>query len=212
MIWGVVPVKELDGAKQRLIPTLAPPQRLELAQLMLTEVLEALAATRGLGGVLLVTMDPFATAFAARHGFRVTTHGARDGHTGAVDAGRALLAVEGGILTMPGDIPAVTPVEIEALLTAHKLGPSFTIAPAHDEKGSNAVVLSPPWAVSLRFGDDSYFPHLDAARAAGIEPTIVSLPGIAMDIDNPEDLGLFMACPQARGTRTYAWLKARGLG
>jgi 2-phospho-L-lactate guanylyltransferase len=211
MIWAVVPVKELAEAKQRLIPALAPPQRLELAQLMLTEVLEALSATRGLAGVLLVTLDPFATTFAARHGFRVATQGAREGHTGAVNAGRALLAAEAGILTMPGDIPAVTPAEIEALLTAHQPAPSFTIAPAHDEQGSNAVLLSPPDAVPLRFGENSYFPHLEAARAAGIEPRILRLPGIAMDIDNPDDLGLFMACPEARRTRTYAWLQARGI-
>ncbi len=212
MIWAVVPVKELDGAKQRLIPALAPAQRLELAQLMLGEVLEALAATPGLAGVMLVTRDAFATGLAARLGFRVTTQGAREGHTGAVNAGRALLAAEAGILTMPGDIPAVTPAEIAALLAAHRAAPSFTIAPAHDEQGSNAVLLSPPNAVPLRFGDNSYFPHLAAARAAGIEPTIVPLPGIAMDIDTPADLALFMARPEARGTRTFAWLRGHGLG
>ncbi len=211
-IWAVIPVKELQGAKQRLAPALPPDARHELAQVMLAEVLEALAATRGLGGVLLVTLDPFATEFAARHGFRVTTEGARDGHTGAVNAGRALLAAETGVLTMPGDIPAVTAAEIEALLAAHKPGPSFTIGPAHDEQGSNAVLLSPPGAVPLRFGDNSYFPHLAAARALGIEPTIVPQPGIAMDIDNPVDLVLFMQRPEARRTRTYAWLKERGLG
>ena len=37
MIWAVVPVKELEGAKQRLRPALTPTQRLALAQLMLTE-------------------------------------------------------------------------------------------------------------------------------------------------------------------------------
>lgn len=212
MIWAVIPVKELGEAKQRLASALAPPQRLELAQLMLTEVLDALAAARGLAGVLVVTQDPFATAAAKRHGFRVTTQGAREGHTGAVNAGRALLAAEAGILTVPGDIPAVTPGELEALLRAHKAAPSFTIAPAHDEQGSNAVLVSPPGAVPLRFGDNSYFPHLAAARAAGLEPTVVPLPGIGMDIDHPVDLGLFMACSQARHTRTYAWLKTRGLG
>ena len=40
----------------------------------------------------------------------------------------------------------------------------------------------------LRFGDDSFLPHLAAARALGIEPTIVKLPGIGLDIDQPADL------------------------
>jgi 2-phospho-L-lactate guanylyltransferase len=177
-------------------------------------VLEALAAARGLAGVLLVTCDPFARAQAARLGFRTTAEGAREGHTGAVNAGRALLAREGveGFLTVPGDIPAVTPVEIEALLAAHRPAPSFTIAPAHDEQGSNAVLVSPPLAVPLRFGDNSFFPHLAAARAQGIEPTILALPGIAMDIDNPADITAFMARPEARRTRIHAWLREQGLG
>ncbi len=68
--------------------------------------------------------------------------------------------------------------------------------------GSNAILMSPPDAVPLRFGDDSFRPHLAAARAAGIEPTIVHLPGIALDIDNPADLAHFSQV----GSRTRAGL------
>lgn len=206
-IWAVVPVKEFAGAKQRLAPALSPAQRVEFARVMLEEVLAALAQARGLAGVLLVTLEPCARELAARHGFRVTEQGARDGHTGAVDAGRALLAAEGGVLTMPGDIPAVTAAEVEALLAAHAM-PGFTIAPAHDELGSNAVLVSPPLAVALRFGEDSYVPHLAAARAAGLEPRVVRLPGVAMDVDNPGDLRALLALPQAQGTRSVRWLRA----
>ena len=64
----------------------------------------------------------------------------------------------------------------------------FTIVPAGDKKGSNAVACSPPLAVPLRFGDNSFYPHLDAARKAGIEPVIKEFPGIATDVDTPEDI------------------------
>ena len=107
-----------------------------------------------------------------------------------------------GVLTMPGDIPAVTAAEVEAVLAAHGAAPAFTIAPAHDELGSNAVLMSPPLAVPLRFGEDSYFPHLAAARAAGIEPRVVPLPGIGMDIDHPADLAGLR--PPAAGRRAPA--------
>ena len=212
-IWAVLPVKELDGAKQRLSPFLAPPLRRALMQVMIGEVLEALTAARGLAGVMLATLDPWAAAEAARRGARVVTEGARDGHTGSVTAAARILAREGqgGMLTMPGDIPAVTAAEIEAVLAAHAPAPAFTIAPAHDALGSNAVLMSPPLAVPLRFGEDSYVPHLAAARAAGIAPTIVQLPGIGMDIDHPADLAAFARLPQARGTRTLAFLRENGL-
>ncbi len=212
-IWAVVPVKELEGAKQRLAGLLTPEQRHELARVMLGEVLEALAAVRGLAGLLLVTLDPWATGLGRRLGARISTEGAREGHTGAVLAGRALLLREkrGGMLTLPGDIPATTAAEIEAVLVAHRPAPAFTISPAHDEAGSNTVICSPPDAVPLRFGDDSYFPHLAAARRCGIEPVIVPQPGIAMDIDHPADLAAFLRLPQSAGTRTRAWLEAAGV-
>ena len=70
--------------------------------------------------------------------------------------------------------------------------PSFTIVPSHDERGSNAIACSPPDAVPLRFGEDSFFPHLAAARSRGIEPCVLRLPGVAFDIDNPQDLDHFL--------------------
>ena len=208
-IWAVIPIKELDGAKQRLAPLLSPAQRRALIEVMMGEVLDAVAGVRGLGGILVVTLDPQATAYARRLGARITTDGARDGHTGSVVAGLKLLTQEGqtGMMTLPADIPAATSAEIEAVLAAHKPAPAFTIAPAHDELGSNTVICSPPDAVALRFGDNSYFPHLDAARRAGIEPTIVRQPGIAMDIDHPADLAAFLKLPQSAGTRTRAFLE-----
>jgi 2-phospho-L-lactate guanylyltransferase len=162
---------------------------------------------------MIVTIDPHATALGERIGARILTEGARDGHTGSVNAGRRLLAREGrgGMITIPGDIPATRAEEIDAVLSAHLAAPSFTISPAHDDQGSNAVVCSPPESVPLRFGDNSYFPHLEAARRHGIEPTVIRQPGIAVDIDHPVDLALFLGVPQSKGTRTRALLDELGV-
>jgi len=213
-IWAVVPVKEFEGAKHRLSPLLSPEQRRLLAETMLADVLDAVAGAKRLAGILLITLEPGAKAMAERLGARVETEGAREGHTGAVVAGRRILAREGrgGFITMPGDIPAVRADEIDAVLAAHRPAPSFTISPAHDDLGSNAVVCSPPESVPLRFGENSYFPHLEAARAQGIEPTILRQPGIAMDIDHPVDLDMFLRLPQSKGTRTRTLLGQFGIG
>jgi 2-phospho-L-lactate guanylyltransferase len=203
-IWAVVPVKETEGAKQRLAAVVPAAMRQALALAMIEDVLAALTAAQGLAGIVLVTLDSHAIRLAAQYGAECIEDGARDGHTGSVTAAARQLKARGadGILQVPGDIPLLTSNEIEALLAAHKPAPSFTITPSHDELGSNAVLMSPPDAVPLRFGDDSFFPHLAAARACGIEPTVVRLPGIAMDIDNPADLAHFSRL----GSRTRAGL------
>ncbi len=192
-IWAVVPVKDTSAAKQRLAPVLPPHLRQALALAMLEDVLAALAEIPGLAGRLLVTTDPAARRLGARYDCDCMEEGAADGHTGAVIAAARRLAREGwgGMLTLPGDIPLVTSAEIIRLIAAHRPAPSFTIAPSHDERGSNAIILSPPDAVPLRFGEDSFFPHLAAAEARGIAPSVVHLPGIALDIDNPLDLAHF---------------------
>ena len=134
---------------------------------MLEDVLDAVSAVRELAGMLVVTVDPVATSLAGRYGARIVTEGAREGHTGAVTAAARLLVREGraGMMTMPGDIPRLSSAEIAATLAAHRPAPAFTIVPAHDDLGSNTIICSPPDAVPLRFGEDSFYPHLDAARA-----------------------------------------------
>ena len=211
--WAILPVKEMAGAKQRLAPLLSPEERIGLMQVMLRDVLAALSAAQGLAGIALVTLDPWAQALAQEHGARIITEGAREGHTGAVTSAAAVLQAEGvaAILTLPGDIPAAIPMEIEALIAAANASPAFIIAPAHDEQGSNAILMSPPNAVKLRFGEDSYFPHLAASRAAGIVPHILRLPGIAMDIDHPADIARFAHITEAKGTQTLAWLTENGI-
>jgi 2-phospho-L-lactate/phosphoenolpyruvate guanylyltransferase len=212
-VWAVVPVKELAGAKQRLSSCLSPEERRTLATTMLEDVLEAVSAVKALAGALVVTVDPTATSLAARYGARVVSDGARDGHTGAVTAAARLLVREGraGMMTMPGDIPRLSPEEIAATLAAHRAAPSFTIVPAHDDLGSNTIICSPPDAVPLRFGEDSFYPHLDAARARGIDPLIVRQPGIGMDIDNPVDLITFLRMAPRVRTRTLAFLEQAGI-
>ncbi len=211
--WAILPVKEMAGAKQRLAALLSPEERIALMRVMVEDVVAALCGASGLAGIALVTLDPWASELAARHRLRVITEGARDGHTGSVTAAADLLAREGAtaMLTMPGDIPGVTPAEVTAIIMGAQTSPAFVIAPAHDELGSNAILMSPPGAVPLRFGEDSYFPHLAAARAKGITPQILRLPGIAMDIDHPADIARFAAQPEAQGTRSHAWLRAAGI-
>ena len=211
--WAILPVKEMAGSKQRLAPLLSPEERIALMQVMLRDVLTAFSAAPGLAGIAVVTLDPWVQALAQEHGARIITEGAREGHTGAVTSAAAVLQAEGvaAILTMPGDIPAVKTPEIEALIAAASAPPAFIIAPAHDEQGSNAILMSPPNAVKLRFGQDSYFPHLAAARVAGIAPQILHLPGIAMDIDHPADITRFASIPEAKSTQTLTWLQQNGI-
>ena len=210
-ICAVVPVKDTAQAKQRLAALLPAARRRELALAMFEDVIATLSSVRELAGIVVVTVDAGAAAIAARHNAHVMSEGACEGHTGAVMTAARRLAADGlDLLTLPGDIPLVEAKDVRHLVRLHCAGAdrgagAFTIVPARDELGSNAVLCSPANAVPLRFGDNSFFPHLDAAKTHGIEPEVVHLPRIGLDIDTPDDLALFLQTPSQ--TRAYALLQ-----
>lgn len=189
MIVAAVPVKDLASAKQRLAAVLSPVQRAALARAMLRDVLRALAAA-GLDAVWVVTADAAAAALARAAGAEPLDEDGARGHTAAVALAQARAVALGArtFLTVPGDAPCLTAEEVRALAAAAAEGPAAAFAPSRSRRGTNGVALNPPGAVPLRFGEPSFADHLAAARAAGIEPRVLELPGLGLDIDDAADL------------------------
>ncbi len=200
----LVPVKNLRNAKQRLAAVLDQPARTELAQAMITDVLETLAAWQSHPEVAVVTTDPYVQALARQLQFRII---ADDDHneTDAIEKATALCASEGakGTLVIPGDIPLIQVSELQAILHAAPDRGSV-LTPAADGRGTNAAYRTPAHLFPLRFGNDSFKPHLNAARATGFPCVVLSLPGIALDIDNPADLRQLVATPGHRRSQQLA--------
>lgn len=210
-IWALLPVKNIEDAKQRLAPTLTPDERQNLFQAMVEDVLETLVQVPGLAGVLMVTCDTHLQGLAKQYGVHILVEPANKGHTQASTFGACTLANEGadGMIQVPGDLPALQPDDIAAMLHAHGEAPSVTIAPSSDDRGSNAIACSPPDFLPFRFGNDSFLPHCSKARELGVEPIIVKRHGLGLDIDTPRDLQTFLARP-AKG-RTLDYLLSSGI-
>ena len=208
---AVVPVKNMENAKKRLSPVLTSNERYRLFRAMLEDVLTTLVRTSALARVVLVTRDDEVVSIARDFGVDTLKESENRGQTEAVNFAITQL-MSGGVtslLAVPADIPLVSPPDIEAVVAAHALEPAITIAPARDELGSNAILCSPPNALSLRFGDNSFHPHVARARQAGIEPTIVKRSGLGLDIDVPSDL--VELCTQPSMTRSYSYLRESGI-
>ena len=209
-VLAALPVKDLVNAKQRLVPALAPDERHDLAAAMLEDVLDALDAVADVA-VHLVTKDPEVLALASRRGTPCLTESANRGHTEAVALGQRVAAERGfaRFLTIPGDVPCATAEEIRALIAALRGGPGVAFVPSLSGIGTNAALLEPPDVMPLKFGEPSFSNHLGSARARGLVPTVLELPGIGLDVDAPDDLRLLLV----RGPRTRAGrlLRARGI-
>ena len=214
-IGAVLPVKDTGDAKQRLAGLLTAAERQRLALAMAEDVLETLARMPGLSDIVVVTRDQHAAVLAERHGARLLTEPSNDGQSAAVERAAAALGREGvdSLLQVPGDVPGASADEIAAVLAAHEgtgaSGPAVTLVPAHDRRGTNCVLCSPPDVLPFHFGHDSFGPHCAAARAKGIAPRILPLPGLGLDIDTPDDLRAFAARPVPG--RTLDYLRESGI-
>jgi len=202
----LVPVKNLSAAKQRLAAVLDQPARTELAQAMLHDVVATLAAWPRRPACALVTGDPFALELARRYDFEIIPDPANPGETGAVAMATRLCVARGidSTLVIPADIPLIQASELDQILE-HAPDEGSVLAPAADGRGTNAAFRRPANLFPLRFGSDSFKPHLVAAQATGKPCTVLRLPGIAVDVDNPEDLQQLLTHPGE--TRTQSLLR-----
>jgi 2-phospho-L-lactate guanylyltransferase len=211
MTTPAVPAKDLADAKQRLVSVLSPVDRAELARAMLRDVLRALTAAP-LDAIWVVTRDPGVDAVARAAGVGVLPETQNRGHTAAVAHAQAEAVRIGArvFVTIPGDVPCVTADEIRRLVQAAAPGaPAFV--PSRSGLGTNGVALAPPEAMPLTFGEPSFENHLAAARARRLEPRVLSLPGLALDVDAPDDLDALLAAPGATvSARLVAMWQANG--
>jgi 2-phospho-L-lactate/phosphoenolpyruvate guanylyltransferase len=195
----LVPVKNLSAAKQRLAAVLDQPSRTALAQAMLYDVLTTLhnwktSTTRS--PVAIVTSDPYAVKLAAEYGFEIIPDPDNPGETGAIELATRVCVQRGAdhTLVLPADIPLIEAWELEEILK-HAPEEGSVLVPAADGRGTNAAFRRPANLFPLRFGNDSFKPHHAAAQATGKPCVVLNLPGIAVDVDNSEDLQQLVASP-----------------
>jgi 2-phospho-L-lactate guanylyltransferase len=194
----LVPIKNLVGAKQRLSSVLSAEERFALAQAMCEDVLQTLAHWQSRPAVAVVTRDSFARDLAARFNFEVVADD-NSGETSAIEMATALCRDRGAASTLvvPADIPLIDSSELQKIVDCAPSG-GAVLVPDAAGRGTNAAWRSPGDLFPLRFGNDSFLPHLASAKATGLPCVVLELPGIARDVDRPEDLRELAA---ARGER-----------
>jgi 2-phospho-L-lactate guanylyltransferase len=201
----LIPVKNLSDAKQRLASVLDQFARTELAQAMLHDVVAMIAAWPQRPACTLVTSDPFAFALADKYDFEVIPDRTNPGETGAIEMATRLCEARGidYTLVIPADIPLIQATELEQIFAAVPKEGSVLV-PAADGRGTNAAFRRPANLFPLRFGNDSFRPHLAAAQATGKPCQVLQLPSIALDVDNPGDLQQLLDRPGETRTQQLA--------
>jgi len=200
---AIVPVKDLSRAKERLSPVLSQSDRTRIAYIMLEDVLTALRGSKLLTKLFVVTVDELAMELAGSLGIEAIRETKQESESSSIDHSSNVCKELGAecVLVIPGDVPLITPEDVDYILEREKPYPSAILVPARDWLGTNAILRRPPDVFPSRFGYDSFRKHIDEAKKIGIEFDIFHMPRIALDIDEPKDLTLFLS--QKNGTKTY---------
>jgi 2-phospho-L-lactate guanylyltransferase len=199
-VLAIVPVKPLTSAKGRLSARLSPAQRRRLVLTMLQDVLAALAPVPLITQTLVVTADAGVAAQATHHGAGLVAEPEARGLNEGVAHGirEAMRAGATRVLVLPADLPFATSDDITRLVaaSADTQRPSLTMVPAADGDGTNALLISPPTAITPSFGPGSFLAHLAQALARRIDVRVLHLSSLALDIDRPPDLARLASLPR----------------
>jgi 2-phospho-L-lactate guanylyltransferase len=194
---AILPVKRFSRAKQRLGASIEETLRLQLARAMVADVLLALAETRSNEITIVVTREESLATSARAQGALVIEDVAEAGQSAAAELGVRHALAHGieRVLCVPGDCPALDPVELELLLQSGPEGNDggrsqveVVIVPDRHGTGTNGLLLSPPDAIAPSFGPGSFERHRSLALAAGLPCRVARPASLLLDIDTGADL------------------------
>ncbi|MCZ7569394.1 MAG: 2-phospho-L-lactate guanylyltransferase [Ardenticatenaceae bacterium] len=189
--WVLVPAKKPELSKTRLAPLLPPGTRAALARRLLARLLHLLGAARARGlvaEIVVVSPDPGLLALAATRGAYPLVEMV---HTlnGALDEAQRAAVARGAAATLvlPTDLPSLCLADIARLVERGRRAPSVVLAPSRRDGGTNALLQRPAGLIPFAFGPDSAQWHAGFTRKRGVPLAILRTPGLAFDLDLPED-------------------------
>jgi 2-phospho-L-lactate guanylyltransferase len=186
-VTAIIPQKRLADAKSRLASVVAPEARAALSRRLLARVCGAVRAVPAVEALTIVTPDPAVREWARRRGYE-TVVDPEQGLNPALAHALRLPRCEGrAILILAADLPWVRPSDVAALVSAGRAG-RLVLAPSKDGMGTGALLVPADVRFGPAFGTGSRAAHRRAAERLGLEVIELLRPGLACDLDGPEDL------------------------
>ena len=205
-MWVIIPVKQLDSSKLRLAPVLTPAQRRQLSLCMLEDILDILTGSAVVGGVTVVSCDTDVMALARAKGVDVIDTGTDGGYAADVLKGIEHISAKRAdkALIIPADVPELEERDLVHLDRVHREG--VTLCPAANDGGTNGLVFTPPLAMDLKYGENSFEEFRREAEQRQVPVNIARPAGLARDMDLPEDLHALRK--QSGANRTWRYLRS----
>src|SRR2546428_345592 len=208
----LLPVKDLNNAKKRLMGVLTPEERFGLAEAMLKDTFRAVRDVKRAEKIFVVTNYKPAMSLAEESGWEILQEEQQISESDSVDAASRVCELRGvtGLLRVPLDVPLVQANDIDDLLAVECEEPALVIVPSRDGTGTNAMLRTPPTLFPSHFGNGSFAKHLAEAGRAGARIVVRRNSRLEMDVDDAADLRALLE-HDVSGTETGRWLRESGV-
>jgi 2-phospho-L-lactate guanylyltransferase len=209
----LLPVKDLNNAKKRLMGVLTPEERFALAGAMLADTIRAVRGVRCAEKIFVVTNYEPVMQLAEENRWEILREEQQISESHSVDVASKICEQSGvsALLRLPLDLPLIQSRDIDDLLGAECQGPTLVIVPSRDGTGTNAMLRMPPTLFTSHFGNGSFAKHLAEAEKAHARVMVRRNARLEMDVDDETDLRAVLE-HDLSGTETGRWLRASGVG
>lgn len=199
--FAIIPVSKFKDAKTRLSPKLTIIERENLLKAMLKDVVNGLNGT--VDNTIVISSDEDVLNYVRELGVETLKE------NGVTDLNGALTqAIEycskfcDKVLIVPSDVPLIKKSHVKNML---KKGKKFNVVIAPAKGGGTNVLLCPTSNFSVKFGDYSFFEHINEAKMKNFTFKIFDSFYLSLDVNTAEDLGEIML--HGRGTEARKYLR-----
>ena len=208
----LLPVKDLNHAKKRLMGVLSPQERFGLAQAMLADTIRAVRGSRCAEKTYVVTNHEPVMRLAQENRWEILREEQQISESDSVDAASKICAERGvsALLRLPLDLPLIRSSDIDELFSVEYHGPALVIVPSRDGTGTNAMLRTPPALFPSHFGNGSFAKHLAEAEKAHAQVIVRRNARLEMDVDDEADLRTLLE-HDLSATVTGRWLLESGV-
>lgn len=189
---GILPVKRLDHAKQRLGEHFSDEARGQIARALLEDALRLCRSSSGFLTWWVVSDDPKVLDRAAAYGcFGIKDES--ENLNGALAFATRKVEMEGAqsVTIIPCDTPLAYEGDLRDLVDTGATS-DMVLVPSEKDGGTNAIFMRPPTLLDPHFGPQSMNAHMSLAGRMGIRCSMLVLPRLGLDIDTIDDVDEFL--------------------
>ncbi len=203
--FAIIPVSRFSQAKTRLSPTLTPLERENLLKAMLQDVIKSIRAS--VNQIVVISSDKDVLTFVKDLNVTCLEEKGQTDLNGALTQAVNYCSQKAEqVLIIPSDVPLIHENQAQEMVELTKKWPVI-ITPA--KGGGTNALLCPTNGIEMKFGDCSFFKHLEEADNAGLHRYVYDSFYLSLDVNTAEDLGEIML--HGSGTETSKYLKSIGL-